>query len=96
MAAFTAKKYLNLLNAAWVTLIDRYRPSSGSVQNNVYFQGDNLTIMTCHAVTRWSGGVYTTPARGIYHCCASARCKQGGVCDFTIIRQVLVCRESRL
>ena len=41
-------------------------------------------------VTRWSGGVYTTPARGIYHCCASARCKQGGVCDFTIIRQVLV------
>ena len=31
-------------------------------------------------------GIFTTPLRGVYQCCASFRCKQGGVCDFTIIR----------
>ena len=31
-------------------------------------------------------GVYTTPFRAAYHCCASFRCRQGGVCDFTVIR----------
>ena len=31
-------------------------------------------------------GIYTTPAAGVYHCCATFRCKQGGVCDFTFIR----------
>merc|ERR1711862_1024970 len=31
-------------------------------------------------------GVYTVPEEGVYHCCASFRCKQGGVCDWTVIR----------
>ena len=31
-------------------------------------------------------GIFTTPATGVYHCCASFRCKQGGYCDFTVIR----------
>merc|ERR1712212_265661 len=31
-------------------------------------------------------GIFSTPLRGIYQCCASFRCKQGGVCDFTIRR----------
>ena len=54
--------------------IDRYRPAdnTGTPQNFVYFNAGS--------------GVYTTPAAGTYHCCASFRCKQGGVCDFTIIR----------
>merc|ERR1711874_55849 len=33
----------------------------------------------------WAG-IYTTPLRGLYQCCASFRCRQGGVCDFTINR----------
>merc|ERR1712142_1329259 len=31
-------------------------------------------------------GVYTTPAAGVYHCCASFRCKNRSYCDFTVIR----------
>lgn len=31
-----------------------------------------------------AAGTYTVPIAGAYHCCMSARCKQGGVCDFTI------------
>lgn len=54
----------------WITIFDRYRPSSGGVQNNQYF----------------INGVYTTPAAGVYQCCASFRCQQRGVCDFTFVR----------
>merc|ERR1711874_668762 len=31
-------------------------------------------------------GIYTTPERGVYQCCASFRCRQGGVCDFSLLR----------
>merc|ERR1712029_1220429 len=55
---------------SWIRIFDRYRDASNSRNDDVNFVN----------------GVYTTPARGIYHCCASARCKDGGVCDFTIIR----------
>merc|ERR1712025_695509 len=34
----------------------------------------------------FANGIFTTPALGVYHCCASFRCKQGGYCDFTVIR----------
>ena len=40
----------------------------------------------CNSDIFTSAGIFTTPARGVYHCCASFRCKQGGYCDFTVNR----------
>eukprot|EP00092_Neocalanus_flemingeri_P010908 GFUD01011750.1.p1 GENE.GFUD01011750.1~~GFUD01011750.1.p1 ORF type:complete len:205 (-),score=25.34 GFUD01011750.1:59-601(-) len=56
----------------WENIVDRYRPAdgTGASVNNGQF----------------SGGIFTTPAAGVYHCCASFRCKQGGYCDWTVIR----------
>merc|ERR1719260_453074 len=56
----------------WTVQMDRYRPADnvGAAVNNAYFNAGS--------------GTYTTPAAGVYHCCASFRCKQGGVCDFTV------------
>eukprot|EP00091_Calanus_sinicus_P024354 TRINITY_DN866_c0_g1_i3.p1 TRINITY_DN866_c0_g1~~TRINITY_DN866_c0_g1_i3.p1 ORF type:complete len:183 (+),score=29.54 TRINITY_DN866_c0_g1_i3:237-785(+) len=54
----------------WTTLIDRSRATDGTATNNAAF----------------SNGVYTVPTAGTYHCCASFRCRQGGVCDWTVIR----------
>jgi len=33
-----------------------------------------------------STGLFVTPVAGVYHCCASFRCKQNGYCDFSILR----------
>ena len=52
--------------------IDRYRPADGT--------GRNVDF------TYFINGVYTTPAAGVYHCCASFRCKNRSYCDFTVIR----------
>ena len=63
-----------------------------------FFTSAGWTEVTTATARSWSGGtrtnggfntgtgIYTTPLRGLYHCCASFRCRQGGVCDFTIIR----------
>ena len=66
------ENYLRYLG--WHSTIDRYRPAdgTGAAQNFMFFD-----VAT---------GIYTTPAAGVYHCCATFRCKQGGVCDFTFIR----------
>ncbi|XP_023332137.1 uncharacterized protein LOC111704217 [Eurytemora carolleeae] len=53
----------------WTTVRDRYKAyNSGGNVDNTYF----------------ANGVFTTPSAGVYHCCGAARCKQGGVCDFTL------------
>merc|ERR1712126_781678 len=62
--------YRKLPITNWIRVYDRYRDENNNIKDNVNFVN----------------GVYTTPARGIYHCCASARCKDKGVCDFTIRR----------
>jgi len=56
----------------WTVTRDRYRPAGGTVQDFTYFNAGT--------------GIYTTPARGVYHCCAYFRGKQGGYYDFTFIR----------
>jgi len=57
----------------WKVNYDQYRNNSnGNNVDNKYFNGRN--------------GKFTAPSAGVYHCCASARCKQGGVCDWTITK----------
>ena len=54
--------------------MDRFRDDDGT--------GKNVDFVYFNTGT----GTYTTPDAGVYHCCATFRCKQGGVCDFTVIR----------
>merc|ERR1711970_433314 len=54
----------------WTVVKDRWVAADKTVTNNAQF----------------SNGIYTTKVAGVYHCCASFRCKQGGVCDWTVIR----------
>eukprot|EP00091_Calanus_sinicus_P017003 TRINITY_DN3673_c0_g1_i7.p1 TRINITY_DN3673_c0_g1~~TRINITY_DN3673_c0_g1_i7.p1 ORF type:complete len:178 (-),score=54.84 TRINITY_DN3673_c0_g1_i7:194-682(-) len=58
----------------WTVNYDRYRPADGTGANvdSTYFNSGS--------------GTYTTPAAGVYHCCASFRCKENSYCDFTVIR----------
>ena len=56
----------------WTVTYDRYRPDDGT--------GANVDF------AYFINGVYTTPAKGVYHCCATFRCKEGSYCDFTVIR----------
>merc|ERR1711962_1038846 len=58
----------------WTVKYDRFRDdvSPGTAVDDTYFSS--------------STGIYTTPHAGVYHCCSAFRCKQGGVCDFAIIR----------
>jgi len=57
----------------WTVNYDRYKAyNTGGKQDNQYFNSGT--------------GLFTTPSAGVYHCCASARCKQAGVCDWTITR----------
>merc|ERR1712002_278602 len=58
----------------WVATVDRFRDDVGT--------GKNVDFVYFNTGT----GTYTTPDAGVYHCCATFRCKQGGVCDFTVIR----------
>merc|ERR1712098_163359 len=57
----------------WTRLIDRSRAAGSTTPINDAAFGTGT-------------GIYTVPQAGTYHCCASFRCKQGGVCDFTVIR----------
>ena len=58
----------------WTVNYDRYRPAdnTGTAVEDSYFSP--------------GAGTYTTPAGGVYHCCAAFRCKEGSYCDFTVIR----------
>merc|ERR1712181_2273 len=56
----------------WTVVVDRSRDAVGAATNNAAFSAGT--------------GTYTTPQAGVYHCCASFRCQQGGVCDWTVIR----------
>jgi len=64
----------------WTVNIDRFRKPTGPREDFTYFSS--------------STGVFSAPdvlnarsrsTNGIYHCCASARCRKGGVCDFSIV-----------
>jgi len=65
----------------WTVKYDRFRDATGAgpATDNTYFSA--------------STGIFSAPptlrngnsANALYHCCASARCKKGGVCDFTIV-----------
>ena len=55
----------------WTNSQDRYSTATESANiNSAQFSA--------------STGTYTVPIAGAYQCCMSARCKQGGVCDFTM------------
>merc|ERR1712106_487670 len=55
----------NLPVTGWTVLIDRYRlTGSATANNNLQFDAGT--------------GIFTVVEPGVYHCCASFRCKQGG------------------
>merc|ERR1711934_95203 len=68
----------------WTVRYDRYRPDdggSGKKQDNVYFNSGTGTFTA--PLVQWKGN----SVKGVYSCCASARCKKGGHCDFTLTRE---------
>ena len=73
-------------------LIWRVRVGTNSFNSAGWTEVTTATARSWNGNTRTNGGfntgtgIYTTPERGVYQCCASFRCRQGGVCDFTIRR----------
>ena len=76
----------------------RVRPGTGVAGGRISLKYQGWTEVSTATGRSWSGstrtnggfntgtGIYTTPERGVYQCCASFRCRQGGVCDFSILR----------
>ena len=70
-------------------VVDRSRAADGTATNDAAFGAGTGIYTTPQAGMdnlehkkisfRWI-------TLGVYHCCASFRCKQGGVCDWTVIR----------
>jgi len=58
----------------WTRGVDRCDQNSAA---DACATGDNFNT---------GNGIVTLPFRGGYQCCAQFRCKQGGYCDFTVIR----------
>merc|ERR1712126_506678 len=85
-------------NEDFIAMFDAYLPAgdycgqripiTGWTVRNHICQDNGATGLdaNCNSDIFTSAGIFTTPARGVYHCCASFRCKQGGYCDFTVNR----------
>jgi len=64
------------------------KPISGWTVTSQRCDANGDTSRPCPAADPFQAGsgIFTTPAQGVYHCCAQFRCKQGGYCDYTVIR----------
>merc|ERR1719309_1073665 len=70
------------------------RPIQG--WNNVrQLHRDDANAPTTNAFSA-SAGIFTPPYSGVYQCCMSARCRQGGYCDFTLSRNGLTNRVAAM
>merc|ERR1712168_1451709 len=61
------------------------KPISGWTVTSQRCDANGDTSRPCPAADPFQAGsgIFTTPAQGVYHCCAQFRCKQGGYCDYT-------------
>jgi len=86
-------------NDDFIAMFDAYLPSgdkcgqqkpiTGWIETRDICEVNNAPSQlnaVCPTTGNFANGIFTTPALGVYHCCASFRCKQGGYCDFTVIR----------
>merc|ERR1712243_6437 len=64
------------------------KPISGRTVTSQRCDANGDTARPCPGTDPFQAGsgIFTVPARGVYHCCAQFRCKQGGYCDYTVIR----------
>merc|ERR1712227_555295 len=86
-------------NSDMIAFFDAYLPAGDKCGQQKPISGWIVTSQICldngatninancnNDIFNAGSGIFTTPATGVYHCCASFRCKQGGYCDFTVIR----------
>lgn len=70
--------------SGWTKGIERCDPNAA---NSGLTAPTGMTTTACASDQFDTGsGILTLPFRGGYQCCAQFRCKQGGYCDFTVIR----------